>query len=99
MQEKLEAAPSRGEEFRTLLPFPLWPEPTNAKLELPMTCAHEEPVNPEFMHEAAADVWMFLLKLSLNWQYEGRKVRGAGASSQPRVPRTPTAAQQAAIHH
>ena len=50
------------------------------------------------MHNAAAVVWIFLLKWSLNWQFEGRRVSGVGASSQPTFSRTPTAAQQAAIH-
>ena len=46
---------SRGGEFRNLVPFPLLPEPTNAEMELSMTCAHGEPVSPELMHEAAVD--------------------------------------------
>ena len=50
-------------------------------MELSMTCAHGEPVSPELMHEAAVDVWMCLLKMSLNLQFEGRKVSDAGASA------------------
>ena len=47
------------------------------------------------MHQAA-DVWMFRLMWSLNWQFEGRKVKSA-ESSQPTLPQTASAAQQAAL--
>ena len=43
-----------------------------------MTSAHGEPVSPELMQQAAVDVWMFLLIWSLNWQFEGRKVKKRG---------------------
>ena len=100
MQEMLNGCSnfSRGKEFRNrLLPFRLSPEPTKAERELSMICAGGEPVSPELMHEAAADVWKLLLKWSLNWWFQGRKVRGAGASPQPAFPRAATAAQQAAL--
>ena len=75
---------SGEEEFRNLLPFPLSPDPTKAERELSMTCAHGEPVSPELMHQAAVDVWMC------------RKVKSA-ESSQPTLPQTGSAAQQAAL--
>ena len=40
-----------------------------------MTCARGKPVSPEHIHEAAVDVWMFLLIWSLNWQFEGSEAR------------------------
>ena len=48
------------------------------------------------MHEAGVDVWMFLLKLSLNEQFEGSMVKSA-ESSQPTLPQTASAAQQPAL--
>ena len=98
MQDMLKGCStiSRGKEFRNLRPFPLSPEPTKAEGELSMTCAHGEPVSPEPMHQAAVDVWMFLLMGSLNWQFEGCKVKRA-ESSQPTLPQTASAAQQAAF--
>ena len=100
MQEMLKRCSTflRGEEVRDLLPFPLSPEPTKAEIELSMTCARAEPVSPELTHEAAVEVWMFLLEMSLNWQFEGRKVKDAGASPRLPCPRRPTAAQEAALH-
>ena len=95
VQHLLRAA----EEVRDLLPFPLSSEPTKAEMELYMTSARGEPVSPELIHEAAVDVWMFLLKWSLNWQFEDRKVGDAGTSARQAFPRAPTAAQQAALHH
>ena len=55
MQEMLKRCStfSREEELRNLLPFPLFPEPTNAEMELSTTCAQGEPVSPELMQEAA----------------------------------------------
>ena len=65
MQEMLKGCStfSREKEFRNFLPFPLSPDPTKQR-ELFMTCAHGEPVSPDLMdlmHQAAVDVWMFLL--------------------------------------
>ena len=52
------------------------------------------PVSPELIHEAAEDVWMFLLTWSLTWQFEGRKVGVARTT----IPKTQTTAQLAALH-
>ena len=56
MQEMMKGCStfSREKEFRNLLPFPLSPEPTKAEKELSTTAR-------ELMHQAAVDVWMFLL--------------------------------------
>ena len=64
MQEMLKRCStlSREEGVRDLLPFPLSPFPTTAEMDLSMTSTHGELVSPELIHEAAVDVWMFLLK-------------------------------------
>ena len=65
------------------------------EVRVPLRCPQSP---PEPTHEAAVEVWMSLLKWSLNWQFESREVKDAGASARPPFPRRPTAAQEAAIH-
>ena len=68
MQEMLKGCSTftRAEEFRNLLPFFAVARPTKVEKELSMTSAHGDPVSPQLMHEAAVDVWMFLLIWSLS---------------------------------
>ena len=81
MQEMLNRCSTfwRREEVRDLLPFPV-PRAHQSRDGTVHDCAHGQPVSPELIHEAAVDVWVFLLKWSLNWQFAGRD---AGGSARP----------------